>query len=180
MKQSYKLYVANCTQQNIDFVYRVSEPSNSVRRQPIPIGGQILISGLLSEGDVNHIVNQHAVYGMVRVDEIDHAKPFIGLCYDVDRPVPAKRIIYALEHNQDVLIGLGKKIREESAIALNNQVEAGLQHSGLPGTVQKIEVSAVEEATPSNPSPTFGEGVRVLRSATPEAGGSRRARAGGR
>lgn len=173
MRQSFKLYVANCTQQNQDFVYRVPDAVNSVRRQPIPIGGQILISGDLDEAAVNYIVSQHARYGLVRVDEIDRTKPFIGMCYDVDRPIPAKRIMIALEHNQDVLVGLGKKIREESAVALNNLVENNLQNSGLPGNVTNVEISAVEQETARNPSPSFAEGVRVRRDAPPPSRGAR-------
>lgn len=173
MKQFYKMYVANCTQQVQDFVYRVPGQS-APRRQPIQIGEQIKLSGDLEEADVNYIISQHAKYGMIRVDEIDRTRTFIGLCYDIDKPVPGKRILIAIEHNQEVLTARGEQIRKESAVALSNYTEARLQDSRLPGTIREVEVSVTEQETASNPNPTFARGVRVSRDSEPPKGGRRR------
>ena len=118
-----KLYIANCTNQAQDFNYRLPE-ANSVRRQRIEIGQQIQISGDLAQTDIDAIIAQHAMYGLVRADEVDRTKPFIGLCYNIDKPVTLTKIQSAFSHNQDVLTKLGHEIRKEAAVAASAHIES--------------------------------------------------------
>ena len=154
-----KLIIANCTQQNHDFLYRTIE-SKSVRMQPIPIGGQAVISGELTSEDIDYIISQHAQYGMVRVDEVDRTKPFIGLCYSIDKPIPVERLRIALAHNNSVLVERGRKIRQEAAIAVSDVLEQ--QTTGL----QALEMSIVEQPKDGS-EPEINEGVRVSRTEAP-------------
>lgn len=117
-----KMYVGNCTQQVQHFMYRLPERPQPYQ-QIIPIGGQILIPLDLSTPDVTAIIQQHDRYGMVRVDEIDRTKAFMGLCYDLDRKIDVDKVRRAHERNQLVLTERGRQLREEAAVFVNNTVE---------------------------------------------------------
>jgi hypothetical protein len=151
-----KLYVANCTKQVQDFIYRLPETAAS-RQQKIDIGGQIRVSGDLTTQDIDAIIEQHSRYGMVNVDTIDRTKEFVGVCYSVDKPVDLKYVRRALEINQFVLEERGREIRTEAAVATANSVEE--QNPGL----HALEMSVQEVETKSNPNPTISEGTRVSR-----------------
>ena len=153
-----KLYIANCTQQVQSFMYRVPE-TPAPRMQPIGIGQQIQISGDLSQFDIDAIVEQHSRYGLVAVDAIDRTRPFIGVCYSVDKHVPVDKIKRALEHNESVLIERGRVMRQEAAVALNNSLEE--QTDGL----KNLELTVQEEYPDkhSGDGPVIAEGIRVQR-----------------
>ena len=136
-----KLYVANCTAQDHDFVFRLPEVTN-LRMQKIHAGQQVAISGDLNQHEVDAIVRQHQPYGLASADNLDQAKPFIGLCYSVDKPVPASRLNYAFEHNKKVLIQRGQEIQKETAVSVNHQLET--VNEGL-GRVGQVSVELREE-----------------------------------
>jgi len=117
-----KLFIANCTQQIQDFMFSFPG-SNKIMKQIIEIGSQIQIPGDLTPAQIQHIVEMHAPYGMVRVDEIDRTKAFIGVCYSIDKRVEVNKIRYALEHNFGVLNERGRATREETAVAVNNSLQ---------------------------------------------------------
>jgi hypothetical protein len=153
------MYIANCTQQVQDFIYRLPETPGP-RSQRIDIGSQVQISGDLSTPDIDAIVRQHATYGLVSVDEVDRTKPFVGLCYSVDKPVPVAKIKSAIAHNYDVMVERGKELRKEAAVATESSlVERGAGPAAL-------EMSVVEE-TKDGSDPTFNEGLRVTRNEAP-------------
>lgn len=174
-----KMYIANCTAQVHDFIYRVVE-SPALRTQKIEIYGQIVVSGNLTDKDVDFIVEQHARYGLIPVSEIDRTRPFIGMCYQVDKPIEVAKIRRAIEHNRDVLQERGVELRKEAAIAVNNKLEEQLTDGrGNPiGTaLTALEMSVVEE----NPGQLethkpIAEGVRVSRTETPGPSRGRRRR----
>ena len=159
-----KLYVANCTQQVQDFVYRTVEMP-SARTQRIEIGGQVRLSGDFSTPQVDSIIDQHRKYGLVRVDEIDRTKPFIGVCVSIDKPVDVEKIKVALQHNVAVLEERGREIREHAAVAVNNAWEE--QMGG--GQLSKLEMSFVEEDAAGKQA-EIAAGVRVTRAETPGGG----------
>lgn len=164
-----KMYVANCTQQVQDFTYRL--PGHPApRQQKIEIGGQTQISGDLGPKIIEAIINQHSKYGMVAADEVDRARGFISLCYSVDTWVRPEKIRMALNHNNGVLINEGKKIREESAVAVNNAIS-----DQTPG-LKSLEMSVEEQETKSNPDPKINEGVRVSKDEEPTNRSGRRGR----
>jgi len=158
-----KLYVANAAKQVIDLTCRIPG-LGSLYRQTIPIGCQIVVGGDLDLTQVNEVVRQLSGYGLTKYDELDRAKPFVGLCYAVDRPVPNKRILFAMEHNAKVLVERGKEMRAQAAVATNNAIERTLVEEGL-GNIEALDVTVVEEENrhgPSNPEP-IAEGVLVTK-----------------
>lgn len=170
-----KLYIANCTQQNQVVFYRVPE-NPSPRQQHIDIGGQVQISGDLNPFQIEAIISQLRPYGMVAVDEIDRAKPFIGLCYSVDKPVKVDFILRAHKHNADVLTELGKQYRQEAAVATNQAIEGTLQGQAK---LNALDITIDEEPRKDGTATEFSEGVRVTREVD-EATPAPRKRAGGR
>jgi len=155
-----KMYIANCTNQVQDFMYRIPE-NTKLMKQIISIGGQIQIPGELSTTDIDSIVAQHSKYGFVRVDEIDRTKPFFGLCYSVDKKVDMDKVRRAIVHNQEVLVERGKELRKEAAVAVNNAVEE--QTGGL----NSLEMS-IEEIDKEGKDSEINEKIRVDRSADPD------------
>jgi len=155
------MFIANCTNQVQDFHYRLPE-NPKVLKQTIPIGGQIQIPGDLSTPDIEAIVRQHTVYGMVSVQEIDRTKDFIGICYQLDRKVDMERVKRAAIHNLGVLNERGRKLRQEAAVAVNNAIEE--QTNG----VQAFEMS-IEEQESQGKDIEVNEKVRVSKYEEPQA-----------
>jgi hypothetical protein len=149
-----KMYVANCSSQNVEFNYRLPEVP-SPRMQPIPIGRQIQISGTLSSPDVEAIIAQHAIYGLVHVSEIDRTRPFVGLCWS-EKPISVDKVKRMWLHNQGVLAERGKEQRQAAAVATQEHIE-----DKTPGSLKALEMSVEEVPTEGKPEPDFSEGVRV-------------------
>ena len=159
-----KLYIANATKQHIDFMYRTMD-SGAYRRQPIPIGQQIQISGDLTAEDVEMIVKHHSRYGMIPAEKVNNSRTFNGLCYSVDKPVKMDSIQNLIELNTDVLIQRGKQMRQEAALATSSFVEAKMNNEfgdGAPG-LREMEMSVVEENPDERSSiGPIAEGYRIL------------------
>lgn len=161
-----ELYVANVTKQVVQFAYRALERSGVIV-QTIPIGGQVKIApkgsnGDLSAPEMDHIIDQHRKYGLVDVNDIDSSKTFNGMCYSVGKPISVDRLHRAMKRNEDALEAMGKQIRQEAAIAVNNQIE-----NTIGEHLRQLEMSVTEEEPrggyPEDHAP-LGEGVRVSRS----------------
>lgn len=118
------LYVANTSKQHHDFVYRVPGDTQRTRVQKILMGEQIKVHKDDSYEVLDNIVKQHQQYGLIEAAEVDRTKPFIGIMYQFDKPIHVEKFMYAEEHNSDVLIDQGKKIRQEAAAALHDHIQA--------------------------------------------------------
>lgn len=158
-----KMFVANTTRQVVDFNYRLPE-NNGMRAQKIPVGQQIQLTGDLTTPQIDAVVKHWGRYGLVEVREIDRTKPFIGVCYSIDTPVPVSAIQRALSHNQQVLVDRGRETRKAAAIAESQTLNQSLEDNNLPADLRNLEMSVVEE----NPAPrgdgeepAINEGVRV-------------------
>jgi hypothetical protein len=160
------LYVANVTKQIVQFAYRVPERQGVVI-QPIPIGGQVRITPLggkddLSTPEIDAIIDQHRKYGLVPVEEVDNSKnPFHGMFYSVGKPISVERLHKAMKRTEEALEEQGKQMRQEAAIAVNNQIE-----NTIGENLKRLEMSITEEEPrggyPEDHEP-LGEGVRVMR-----------------
>lgn len=161
-----KLYIANCTKQVIDFLYRVPE-SARVHQQTIGIGQQVMVYKESARADeIDYIIGQHARFGLVRESEIDRTKVFIGMCYSVGQPVNMERVQSALEHNDEVLTEVGAQTRLESAVALNDSLE---RSTGKDGGLRHVDVEITEVPKPNddNDKPRLKETVHVSKDVTP-------------
>jgi hypothetical protein len=139
-----KLYIGNATSQNFNLHYRLPE-TNRVLTRFIPYGEQVLISEDLSKPDIDAIVHQGGVYGMISVDQVDQrATVYRGLCYSVGKEISSSKIEKLLYANRDVLIDLGKELRKNAAIVENNRLLKNNQEMGLPN-LRKTEMTVQEE-----------------------------------
>lgn len=124
-----KLYIANTTKQRHIFTFRVLE-SGRLRQIPIAHGSQVMVHEGSTE-ELNAIISHHAVYGLVDASKIDQNKDFIGLCYSIDKPVPAKLIEKALRDNDNFLTRNAHNRRQASVAALDSSLrESGTGYSG--------------------------------------------------
>lgn len=153
------IYIANLTKQNHVFYYRVPEEPKSYGPLPfradIRAGSQVRLPKDYNPAQVEGILAPHRNYGLVEVKEIDRTKPFIGLCYSLDRPVPLEAIQRGIQHNDEVLIEQGKENRAKAAIAVHNMVtDPGVAGGERPDV---LEMSVIQE----NQEDYSGEGEPV-------------------
>ena len=128
-----KLYIGNATKQRFEFCYWVPDKQqSSPHRQTVEIGGQILVAGDYNPAQIDGIVAQHRDYGLIEVSEIDSTKAFTGICYSVDKPIPAAKLARLIVINNDALIVRGRETRKLGAIAEHNRIEQLAQSEGLP------------------------------------------------
>lgn len=165
-----KMYIANCTNQVQEFIYRLPEVA-SIRSQPINIGRQILIAGNIGQEDVDAIIAQHSKYGFQSVQEVEQKsnagqRPFVGLVYQMDKPVSLEKIRRVLLLNHNVLIVRGREQRKAAAVAASDAINQ--QTEGTPLALKALDLQAEETESAKNPNPEFNEGVRVAAEELPE------------
>lgn len=169
------MYVANCTMQIQDFIYRLPE-NLKARQQRIEIGQQIQISGDLSTQDIEAIIQQHSPYGLIAADEVDRSRgAFIGLCYSLDKPVNMARVQSALDNNSLVLTERGHMIRQEAGLATHKVIS-----DGNPGVLQSMDFEVVEQPSKDGRDIQVNEKIKIDPKASPPSGNPKRAAGGGR
>lgn len=156
----HKVFVANCTKQPHDFIFRVPE-ENKTRMQRIMDGHQVPLSGEYDDKQIEAIVSHHAKYGLIRSDEVDRSKIFNGLCYSIDKPVPLGILMKVLDHNSKVLTERGQELRKEAAVAVSETL-----NKNTDNTLSNFEVDVVEEKKGSEDGTGFEERLRVADSNT--------------
>ncbi|MBU9812376.1 hypothetical protein ACE2AK_04185 [Rahnella perminowiae] len=130
-----KLHIANTTKQRHDFTFRRLEKSNLVHH-PIRAGEQsIVLDGTTDE--IDYILKQHEIYGLIDATRIDQSKAYIGLCYSIDKPVASKIIEKAMRDNDQHLTRKSNDHRQASAFATSEKLRS--EDSGFHGD---LEVSA--------------------------------------
>ena len=170
------LYIGNATKQEQQFCYRVPEDGR-LRVQDIHVGTQIKVSGELTAQQIDAIVDQHRMYGLIPAAEAGKVKDFAGLCYSVGKPIQIDKLQLAIDANQRVLEARGEKLRRDGAIAVNNMIEKNLDEMGTGARLREVEMSAAEEEPKGGyRDKPFGEGVRVTRDDAPTASRRRRSR----
>ncbi len=148
-----KMYIANTTKQDHVFTYRVPDDESATMSRPraitIRAAAQVALPDNMNTPQIDAIIQQHGRYGMVDAKEIDRTKPFIGLCYSIDRPVSLDTIRHGLGHNDKVLVERGRKMREEAGVAAFQQAEQNMfelsQQSGEQMGLGAMEVEIVEQ-----------------------------------
>jgi len=160
------LFIANLTRQVVDFQYQLPE-ARAPRKQIIEIGSQINVSGDLSTIDIEAIIRQHAPYGLIHVSEIDRTKTFAGMCYSIGKPVNIDQLRRGLEGNLIVLSERGKVLRQEAAVAINNQME-DMVRQRTDVDFNGLEIEVKEQPAKQDPKDTeIDETIAVNRQAPP-------------
>lgn len=162
-----KLYIANCTKQRHDFLYRAPEQKHHVK-EPIEIGAQIMVWKDAPREELIGIVEQHEIYGLIPVSDIDRTKHFVGMCYSFDKPIDVNKIMYTVENNDSVLEAGALEARKESAQVISHSLGQIAQDSG--NGLNSVEVE-IQEMTRPGHDPKMNETITVQRE-----GGRRRGR----
>ena len=122
------LFIANTSNKVNEFTFRL--PGNSkLHLRSIPAGKQIEIIRDAQQEDVDYIVEQHQIYGLVHASQIKKVCAFSGMLYSIDKPVDSVAMDFAMEQNDDELIKLGQKLRSESAVAMDSQLSENISNS---------------------------------------------------
>lgn len=167
-----RLYVANCTRRRHIFAYRIPDDENRLPQrdaaymQPIEPGGQVQIGGNrreFSTPQINAIVEQQSIYGLIYVSDIGNTTDICDSCYSIDKPVSLEQIQRLITRNDQFLAVKGTRIREAAALAAHASIEQTLREQAIPGNVNSLEMSVDEEERGSRPDDIkpVAEGVQV-------------------
>lgn len=143
-----KLYIGNTTRQNFEFLYRPYGSARIIQIQ-IPVGMQRLVY----DGDhqvVDEIIAHFAIYGLIDIAKLDQTKTFIGHVYSVDSEIPEskmRRLIYAIEQNDDHADRRAQQVREETAAA-----------QAVPKDHARVSTTSIEASNlPGSKEPAFNQ-----------------------
>lgn len=145
-----KLFIINCSRQSHNFNYKLPEKTQSFG-VTIPSGKQHMIEQ--SQHIIDHILRQHEPYGLQPKNKVD--KNFSGICYSIEKEASASEIVENSEQKLENLDDRSQQILEESALALNSQVEnVVIQGGEIPkedGIVMEIKGEAInqDQASPA-------------------------------
>lgn len=156
-----KLYVANTTKQRHIFTFRQLE-TGLLRQIPINHGSQMMVLDG-STDELNAVIQHHQVYGLVEASKIDQAGEFVGICYSIDKPVPASVIEKTIRDNDSHLTSAAHVSRQASLASLDQ----ALSNNGT-GYSGELEYS-VEQAKgkdDNDDSPTVNETITTQKSAS--------------
>lgn len=167
-----KLYLANCTKQAQDFVWRPRNlpPGAPPKKIRIDVGTQQLMPGDWLSQDVTHLLQQHARFGLVDAADIQRNRAFVGLCFSLDKPVNMREVMTALATNDAILVERGVELRRRAAVAAEGQLQQQAPAAGL----RAVELTVVEDRRDGG-APLIDETVRVERG-----GGGNDGNSGGR
>jgi hypothetical protein len=160
-----ELYIGNISKQIQQFAYRTIERTGIIT-QTIPIGGQIRITpnGIrsdLTSQEIDYIIDQHRIYGLVPLEEIGSINQSNNLCYSIGKQISVEKLYKAMKKKEEALNAYGQKLRQEAALAVNTQIENQI---GTP--LRELEMSFTEEEPKSGYADDLdhlSEGVRVTR-----------------
>jgi uncharacterized protein YtpQ (UPF0354 family) len=137
------LYIGNCSKQTFEFNYWVGE-NKKYFTTVIRHGGQESVFEKGTRQDHEYIVDQHKIYGLIPVSEIDRSKEFVGLCYQYDKPITLDRLQTTFDHNDEVMAHASQEHRKIATLAMDDILNRSAQNSDA--TLQNFEVGIVEQA----------------------------------
>lgn len=166
-----KMYVANATRQRHEFFYSIPEVSKRRQITIYPFGQVVLPDDLTKEA-IEAIVRDKEPYGFIDVNDASPSRnrgKFAGLCYAIDKAVPAHRIDALWAGNVGILDAQGKALRQSAAIASNQEIarvvaQQAERQDGLRVDVSGVEVSVQQEIESGGPIATqdaISEGFRI-------------------
>lgn len=159
-----KLYIANTTKQRHIFTFRTLE-TGRLRQIPIDHGSQmVVLDG--STDEVEAVIQHHQIYGLVDSTKIDQSQSFVGLCYSINKPVPATVIEKTIRDNDGHLTRGAHNLRQASIMALDNSLrESGTGYDGE----MEFSVEQAKGREDNDDTSTVNETI-----ATPKAGSKKK------
>lgn len=158
------LYIANCTKQVHDFLYRIPE-NNKIFSRTIEPGSQIKITAALNV--VESIIRQHERYAIIRASEVKNGAQFSGQIYQLDMPIDIEAIRRGIGARDTALGMQSQAAREVSAVALDDTLTRIGQQGGAK--VTGVEVEIVEQPKgPADTSEKLHQRIEVQREGRPQ------------
>lgn len=117
-----KLFVANCSIQDHDFAYRQLE-TGKLCTQRIHAGSQSMIYKDAPMNELELIIQQHLIYGMIPAQQAKNAKGFVGLCYSIDKPVDVEAIMHARESNDNAAVDRAVEVHQTSVASATDAMQ---------------------------------------------------------
>lgn len=167
-----KLFIANCTKQNMQFTYRLTDNPKRPMFLNIRYGAQAMLPQDLPLNELDRIIKAQERYGMIPVEELDRRKDYTGFVYSIDKPVPVAKIDRVINHNIGILDRRGVEIRRQTAVMANATIDKAIsdQRSYDPrglGTKDVFEVSVIEQDQNNGQTTTINEIITVDANARP-------------
>lgn len=134
-------FIANCTKQNLQFVYRLPEHKRPIT-QIVPYGQQKKLGQDMSQLDIDSIRAQWDKYGLIELQELEsHRHKFQGFLISFNKPVSADKLKLAAKYREAVLNTTGREFRKSSAVIMADTIarETGIRHDTYQFTVSQIE-----------------------------------------
>ncbi|WP_321913575.1 hypothetical protein [Paraburkholderia sp. J11-2] len=138
------LYVANLTKQIWEMHYWVPNSRKPVFTKIQPFS-QASIYPQGSRLDHESIVDQHKMYGLIPLAELDRTKGYIRHVYQFDTPVPLDRLHSMDERNEDALVEESLERRKEAAIAMDDTMKRTAQETDTKIGSFEVELEEVEQ-----------------------------------
>lgn len=138
------LFIANTTKQ----VYELHFWIEGSKRPYVTIvrpGTQADIYPQGTRSEHERIIEQHIIYGLKAVNEIDRSKDFIGQCYQFDKPIPYDRLMSTYQRNDTVMNQQAQERRKEAAIAMDHMLGKSAQENNMEMKTFKIEYEETEQ-----------------------------------
>lgn len=139
-----RLWIANTTKQVHDFNYRprigpggktedgaLKPIFGDIRKQPIPIAGQICVGENLSDAEIANILSQHK--HIVEFKNLHQVRGFQGFCYRIGPdPVPIGEILERIETNDKALTENSKERQVKTALEIATNMRNVSQSDDAP------------------------------------------------
>lgn len=153
-----QLYIANVSLQNVTFCFRVPE-ENGIKQVSIRPGAQQMIySRNLTEAQMNAIIEQGRIYGLVAHNEVDRAREKSPMVFSVGKEVPFSKIQHMMMNNHGALSKEGETTRKLAAISAHAAIEAPNSDIDL---AKQADVEIIEQPTKRGEAVTVEERMRV-------------------
>lgn len=137
-----KLFIANTMKQDFEFHFWVGENKRPITTK-IRMGSQIMIYEQGTRSDHDHIIEQHQMYGLKPVSEIDRTQEFVGLCYQFDKPIPLDRLQSTFQHNDDAMAHAAQEHRKLATLSMDHSLKQAAQETD--SSLQNFEVEVIEQ-----------------------------------
>jgi hypothetical protein len=135
-----RLYIANCTKQNQVVCYRLDYDNKGelielrkfmpARQQDIQPGRQAIIGGDMHKTQIDDIISQLRVYGLIGVVDVQKddvpGRRITPLVFNIDAQVPKNIIERVFYGNQNIMIEDGRERRQKAAVANHELVQTSV------------------------------------------------------
>ena len=145
------LYLANSTRQTLKHCYRVPGVEKS-RVVIVPSGQQVLMQGVHTQTDVDHVVHDLERYGARSAKELNGKtmKSFPGIIYSIDKPVSVENF----EIGNEAVIDHAQRRAADEAVKSAQAFDVTQRDKTTRKRLAKVTEVTVQQELPRGQRPT--------------------------